>query len=55
MNYNDLKNLEPNNKNTLQSMFNGILENIKNISFKKSSNLIKNFPFYFISFLIHLF
>ena len=44
MNYKDLKNLEANNKSTLQSMFGGVLENIKNISFRKSSTLIKDFP-----------
>lgn len=44
MNYKDLKDLESNNKLTLQSMFSGILENIKNISFRKSSTLIKDFP-----------
>ena len=44
MNYNDLNDLEDNNKETLLSMFNGILSNIKNISFRKSSSLIKDFP-----------
>ncbi len=44
MNYNNLKNLEENNKTTLLSMFNGILTNIKNISFRKSTSLIKDFP-----------
>ena len=44
MNYKDLKNLEEGNKNTLSSMFNGVLSNIKNISFRKSSALIKDFP-----------
>jgi mRNA-degrading endonuclease toxin of MazEF toxin-antitoxin module len=44
MKYKDLKNLESNNKITLKSMFGGILENIKNISFKKTTTLIKDFP-----------
>lgn len=44
MNYNDLKDLEENNKNTLSSMFSGVLSNIKNISFRKSTSLIKDFP-----------
>ena len=44
MNYKDLKSLETNNKSILQSMFGGVLENIKNISFRKSSTLIKDFP-----------
>lgn len=44
MNYNELKDLEENNKSTLLSMFNGILSNIKNISFRKSSSIIKDFP-----------
>ncbi len=44
MNYNNLKDLEENNKTTLLSMFNGILANIKNISFRKSTSLIKDFP-----------
>ena len=43
MNYKDLKNLEPNNKVTLQSMFCGVLNNIKNISFRKSTSMIKDF------------
>ncbi len=43
MNYKELKDLEENNKNTLLSMFNGILENVKNISFRKSSAIIKDF------------
>ena len=43
MNYKDLKDLEENNKITLVSMFSGVLENIKNISFRKSSALIKDF------------
>lgn len=44
MSYNDLKDLEENNKSTLLSMFSGILNNIKNISFRKSSSIIKDFP-----------
>lgn len=44
MNYKNLKNLEETNKTTLLSMFNGILTNIKNISFRKSTSLIKDFP-----------
>lgn len=44
MNYKDLKDLEEINKRTLKSMFEGILSNIKNISFKKSTSLIKDFP-----------
>lgn len=44
MNYNDLNHLEENNKSTLQSMFSGILSRIKNISFRKCSSLIKDFP-----------
>lgn len=44
MNYKDLKDLEENNKTTLVSMFSGILKNIKNISFRKSSAIIKDFP-----------
>lgn len=44
MSYNTLKDLEQNNKSTLLSMFSGILNNIKNISFRKSSSIIKDFP-----------
>ena len=44
MNYRDLKDLDTKNKTTLQSMFNGILDAIKNISFRKSTTLIKDFP-----------
>ena len=44
MNYKNLKNLEETNKTTLLSIFNGILTNIKNISFRKSTSLIKDFP-----------
>ena len=44
MNYNNLKSLDANNKSTLQSMFGGILNRIKNISYRKSSALIKDFP-----------
>lgn len=43
-NYKNLKNLDTTNKITLLSMFNGVLDNIKNISFRKSSSLIKDFP-----------
>lgn len=43
-NYNKLKTLETSNKSTLLSMFSGVLNNIKNISFRKSSSLIKDFP-----------
>ncbi len=43
-NYNNLKNLDANNQSTLLSMFSGVLNNIKNISFRKSSSLIKDFP-----------
>lgn len=44
MSYNELKNLDENNKSTLQSMFGGILNRLKNISYRKSSALIKDFP-----------
>ena len=44
MNYTDLKDMDDNNKTTLSSMFSGILNNLKNISFRKSSSLIKDFP-----------
>ena len=44
MNYKNLKNLEETNKTTLLLIFNGILTNIKNISFRKSASLIKDFP-----------
>lgn len=44
MNYKNLKDLDENNKRTLLSMFSGILSNIKNISFRKSSSLLKDFP-----------
>ena len=44
MNYKNLKDLEQNNKITLQSMFSGVLNNIKNISFRKSTAMIKDFP-----------
>ncbi len=44
MNYNDLNNLDENNKSTLHSMFGGILNKIKNISYRKSAALIKDFP-----------
>lgn len=44
MRYNELKGLESNNKQTLSSMFNGLLSNIKNISFKKTTSIIKDIP-----------
>ena len=44
MSYNDLKNMEDTNKNTLSSMFVGILSNIKNTSFRKMSAIIKDIP-----------
>lgn len=44
MSYNDLKEMEPTNKNTLSSMFIGILTNIKNTSFRKMSAIIKDIP-----------
>lgn len=44
MKYNDLKDLDENNKSTLHSMFGGILNRIKNISYRKTSALIKDFP-----------
>lgn len=44
MSYNDLKDLDENNKSTLHSMFGGILNKVKNISYRKSSALIKDFP-----------
>lgn len=44
MNYKDLKDMDDSNKSTLLSMFNGILTNVKNISFRKSSSIIKDFP-----------
>lgn len=43
MKYSDLRDLEENNKTTLLSMFSGILLNIKNISFRKSTSIIKDF------------
>lgn len=43
MKYSDLKDLEESNKTTLLSMFSGILSNIKNISFSKSTSIIKDF------------
>ena len=43
MSYKDLKALEDKNKTTLISMFSGILSNIKNISFSKSTSIIKDF------------
>lgn len=44
MNYNELRNLDNQYKNTLSSMFQGILSNIKNISFKKTTSIIKDIP-----------
>lgn len=44
MPYNQLKDLEESNKQTLSSMFVGILTNIKNTSFKKMSSIIKDIP-----------
>lgn len=44
MSYNELKNLDDNNKQTLSSMFAGILSNIKNTSFKKMTNIIRDIP-----------
>ena len=44
MNYKDLKDLDSSNKSTLLSMFEGILSKIKNISYKKSVSLVKDFP-----------
>lgn len=44
MNYNQLKDLEPQNKTTLLSMFQGILVNIKNISYRKTTSIMKDIP-----------
>lgn len=44
MSYNELKDLDTSNKQTLSSMFVGILSNIKNTSFRKMSNIIKDIP-----------
>lgn len=44
MNYNQLKDLEPQNKTTLISMFQGILVNIKNISYRKTTSIMKDIP-----------
>ena len=44
MNYNDLNDLENIHKATLLSMFNGILSNIKNTSFRKMTDIIKDIP-----------
>lgn len=44
MSYNELKELESERKNILSSMFVGILTNIKNTSFKKMSDIIKDIP-----------
>ncbi len=42
MNYNQLKDLDPQNKTTLLSMFQGVLTNIKNISYRKTTSVIKD-------------
>lgn len=44
MNYNQLKNLDFQNKTTLLSMFQGILDNVKNISYRKTTSIIKDVP-----------
>lgn len=44
MNYNELKDLDSQNKTTLLSMFQGILYNIKNISYRKTTAIIKDVP-----------
>lgn len=44
MNYNQLKDLDLQNKTTLLSMFQGILDNIKNISYRKTTSTIKDVP-----------
>lgn len=44
MSYRDLKDLEENNKATIQSMFNGILSNVKNTSLRKLTDIIKDIP-----------
>lgn len=44
MKYNDLKDLEENNKTTLLSMFSGILATIKNTSTRKLTDIIKDIP-----------
>lgn len=44
MNYNELRNLEESNRTALSSMFHGMLSNIKNISFRKTTSIIKDVP-----------
>jgi mRNA-degrading endonuclease toxin of MazEF toxin-antitoxin module len=44
MRYNELKNLDDSYRNTLSSMFVGMLSNIKNTSFRKMSAIIKDIP-----------
>lgn len=44
MAYNDLKNLEESDKQTLSSMFVGILSTIRKTSFRKMSSIIKDIP-----------
>lgn len=44
MNYNQLKDLDLQNKITLLSIFQGILDNIKNISYRKTTSIIKDIP-----------
>ncbi len=44
MNYNNLKDLEENNKSVLLSMFSGILSNVKNTSLRKISDIIRDIP-----------
>lgn len=44
MSYNELKDLEIERKKILSSMFDGILSNIKNASFRKMTAIIKDIP-----------
>ena len=44
MNYNNLRNLDNEQKKTLTSMFIGILESVKSISLKKLLSLLKDIP-----------
>jgi mRNA-degrading endonuclease toxin of MazEF toxin-antitoxin module len=44
MEYNNLSNLTPAHKSTLSSMFNGILNDIKDTSVQKMSSIIKDIP-----------
>ena len=44
MNYNDLKDLEDNNKTPILSMFSGVLSTIKNTSASKLTSIIKDIP-----------